>query len=140
MSSFQLNTILLMFFSNRVSSLPSDKSICSSSPSSMFLSITDRHSNNTTATNNKKSRSSRIYQRLFSRNNNNNNSRQSIESTITPCLSASTSASSFDSSSFSISKKMSSETQSSKSSEFESLIVDHPSRTVRVTLTPMCAA
>ena len=139
-----------MFFSNRVSTLPSDKSIYSYSPSSFFFTIntsagTRRH-NNVSTISKKRKLTRRIYQRIFSRKSNNKSNndtaRSSIESTITPCLSTSTSASWSlnDSSSFPIFKKMSSETQSSKSSEFEALIVDHPSRTVRVSLTPMCAA
>ncbi|KAI7882503.1 hypothetical protein K492DRAFT_186011 [Lichtheimia hyalospora FSU 10163] len=61
----------------------------------------------------------------------------------TPCLSASTSISSVRSS-FSFSRKSSSQPlpapRSSKSIELESLIVEYPSRTVRVSLTPICAA
>ncbi|CDH54075.1 predicted protein [Lichtheimia corymbifera JMRC:FSU:9682] len=62
----------------------------------------------------------------------------------TPCLSTSTSISSVRSS-FSFSRKSSSHQplpapRSSKSIELESLIVEYPSRTVRVSLTPICAA
>ena len=141
-----------MFFSNRASISPSDKPICSSSPSSFSFTTNatgaSRHNNISSTTNKKSKLTHRIYQRIFSRNKNNKKNNNCIvhsdieSTTTTPCLSASTSASSFsdDFSGFSISKKMSSETQSSKSSEFEALIVDHPSRTVRVSLTPVCAA
>lgn len=62
----------------------------------------------------------------------------------TPCLSTSTSISSVRSS-FSFSRKSSCQQplpapRSSKSIELESLIVEYPSRTVRVSLTPICAA
>ncbi|KAJ8662850.1 hypothetical protein O0I10_001026 [Lichtheimia ornata] len=67
-----------------------------------------------------------------------------VDDLDTPCLSTSTSISSVRSS-FSFSRKSSSQQplpapRSSKSIELESLIVEYPSRTVRVSLTPICAA
>ncbi|KAI9322456.1 hypothetical protein BX666DRAFT_1894961 [Dichotomocladium elegans] len=58
---------------------------------------------------------------------------------IPPSLSTSTSISSIHSST-TIPKKTLIDTQSSKSMELESLIVEQPMRTVRVNLTPDCAA
>lgn len=70
--------------------------------------------------------------------------RSSQDDVDTPCLSTSTSISSVRSS-FSFSRKSSCQQplpapRSSKSIELESLIVEYPSRTVRVSLTPICAA
>ncbi|CDH60454.1 predicted protein [Lichtheimia corymbifera JMRC:FSU:9682] len=135
---------MTMFFSNRVASNDkalnntkttrsgtSSSSSCSRSASTLFLMVAgnavDRSSSN-----NKGSRSSSIRHitRFFQH--------KRPSSADTPCLSASTSVSSVQSSV--TLPKRSTDVRSSKSIELESLIMDQPSRTVRVSITPDCAA
>ena len=130
--------IMTMFFSNRVAS--NDKAMntkstratpsssCSRSASTWFLMVTG---NNTDRSNKSSSyRPIRHITRFFQH--------KRPSTTDTPCLSASTSVSSVQSSV--TLPKRSTDVRSSKSIELESLIMDQPSRTVRVSITPDCAA
>lgn len=130
---------MTMFFSNRVASndkamntkstRASSSSSYSRSASTLFLMVAG---NNSTDRNNNKgsSRSIRHIARFFQH--------KRPSSADTPCLSASTSVSSVQSSV--TLPKRSTDVRSSKSIELESLIMDQPSRTVRVSITPDCAA
>lgn len=138
---------MTMFFSNRVAS--NDKALnnntkttrsgtsssCSRSASTLFLMVAGNavdRSSSSSSSNNKGSRSSSIRHitRFFQH--------KRPSSADTPCLSASTSVSSVQSSV--TLPKRSTDVRSSKSIELESLIMDQPSRTVRVSITPDCAA
>ncbi|KAJ8660313.1 hypothetical protein O0I10_003770 [Lichtheimia ornata] len=140
---------MTMFFSNRVASndkamnntktttrgTSSSSSSCSRSASTLFLMVAgngDRSSNNkgTTTTSSSSRSSIRHITRFFQH--------KRPSSADTPCLSASTSVSSVQSSV--TLPKRSTDVRSSKSIELESLIMDQPSRTVRVSITPDCAA
>lgn len=130
---------MTMFFSNRVASndkamntkstRASSSSSYSRSASTLFLMVAGN--NNTDRNKNKgSSRSIRHIARFFQH--------KRPSSADTPCLSASTSVSSVQSSV--TLPKRSTDVRSSKSIELESLIMDQPSRTVRVSITPDCAA
>ncbi|KAI7886837.1 hypothetical protein K492DRAFT_176051 [Lichtheimia hyalospora FSU 10163] len=128
---------MTMFFSNRVAS--NDKAVntkstraippssCSRSASTLFLMVTG---NNTDRNKSSSCRSIRHITRFFQH--------KRPSTADTPCLSASTSVSSVQSSV--TLPKRSTDVRSSKSIELESLIMDQPSRTVRVSITPDCAA